>query len=48
MLERMLNTAFALNVTQVIVDAFHIVTTTDPLADSDDEDDEHVRLDYGQ
>ncbi|TDL28358.1 hypothetical protein BD410DRAFT_780856 [Rickenella mellea] len=26
--------------------AFHIVSTTDPLADSDEENDEHVRLDY--
>ena len=29
-------------------DAFHIVSTTDPLADSDEENDEHVRLDYGK
>lgn len=30
-------------------DAWHLVSTTDPLADSDDDNaDEHVRLDYGK
>lgn len=30
------------------LDAWHVITTTDPLHDSDDEADEHVRADYRQ
>jgi Ino eighty subunit 1 len=30
------------------LDAWHVVSTTDPLLDSDEETDHHVRLDYSR
>lgn len=51
MLHRLLSThcrAFQRSLRHVPpLDAFHVVSTTDPLADSDEEYDDHVRYDYG-
>lgn len=51
MLQRATSCLFPLVLDLVLLstDAWHMVTTSDPLLDSDDEDpDEHVRLDYSE